>query len=269
MGLFGPKLPINDDEFEWQLACIKWLLDGLGGIERHDRAPLVTPTVDCFPNSAKTGHNRALELFEQVRLLAGVEDQDFVIEAGAASRDAKVQAGVALVHDSHPPLGTYRVEERSQAAYQPIITYNPALIDDPAALVATFAHELAHWVLDGFETLPPGGRELGELATDITAVFLGFGIFLANNAKSFAAYQTFDEMGWSSSQSGYVSEGGLVTALAMAERLAGRDPLAATAWLKPHLAADLKKADRYLAKRHPDLAVTVMAVDLAEFTPEA
>ena len=56
-----------------------------------------------------------------------------------------------------------------------------------------------------------------------------------------------------------------MTGLALTERLAGRDPMVAARWLKPHLAADLKKAAAYLAKRHPDIETDVMAVDLADY----
>ena len=59
-----------------------------------------------------------------------------------------------------------------------------------------------------------------------------------------------------------------MTALAVTERLAGRDPLAAGPHLKAYLAKDLRKADRALAKHWPDLRESVMAVDLEDFVGE-
>ena len=60
-------------------------------------------------------------------------------------------------------------------------------------------------------------------------------------------------MGWSSRTQGYLSEGALVTATVIFQRLAGRDPMAAAPWLKDYLRSDLKKAARALERIHPDL----------------
>jgi hypothetical protein len=57
----------------------------------------------------------------------------------------------------------------------------------------------------------------------------------------------------------------LVTALAIVERLAGRDPLAAGPYLKDYLEKDLRRAARALAKRHPDMPAAIEAVDLSEY----
>jgi len=265
MGLFGPKLPIDRDEFDWQLACFKWTIEEFEDLERHRTTPLITPTVDFFPDSRSTGHARAAELFDQVRMHVGLDQIHFRLEAGAANRPHRVQSGLGLVHDDNAPLGTYRVEDRGGGVYEPVISYNPSLLDSPAGLVGTFAHEFAHYIVDGARRLPPGGRDLHEHATDLTAVFIGFGVFLADGAKNFQAHQSFDEMGWSSSRSGYLSEAALVTGLAISERLAGRDPLVARQWLKPHLASDLKRATAYLAKRHPDIVADIAAIDLTDY----
>jgi hypothetical protein len=132
-------------------------------------------------------------------------------------------------------------------------------------MIATFAHELGHYVMSTATTAPPGGWELHELHTDIAAVWLGFGLFLANSARSFSQFQSAGEMGWSSRTQGYLSEPALVTATAIAERLAGRDPIGAEPFLKPYLQSDLRKASKALARLHPDMAAAVDAVDLSEF----
>ena len=47
---------------------------------------------------------------------------------------------------------------------------------------ATFAHELARYLVETFEEPAPGGDALLEPAVDIAAVFMGFGLFMANSA---------------------------------------------------------------------------------------
>src|SRR5262249_318832 len=55
-------------------------------------------------------------------------------------------------------------------------------LDRPSSLVGTMAHELAHQRLLGEGRADPEAFD-NELLTDLTAVFFGFGVFLANDPK--------------------------------------------------------------------------------------
>lgn len=261
LSLFGAKLPIDEDELEFQLATFKWIGREFGA----DPGELVLPTKDRFPPSPNQGHARVADLFNHVKTAAGMADWPCELRAGAGERPAHVGTGLLLRHEgASPPCGTFEVTG-ADGRQSVVITYSPSLADDATALIATFAHELGHYVMSTARSDPPGGWELHELHTDLLAVRLGFGIFLANSARSFAQFQSAGEMGWSARAQGYLSEGALVTALALAERLAGRDPIAAGPYLKDYLEKDLRRAVKALAKRHPDTAAAVEAVDLSEY----
>lgn len=260
--LFAPRLPIDADELEWQLATFKWL-----GLEfgPAGQAELVLPTPRWFPPSARKGHGRIEDLFASVKAAAGLADWPCELRAGAGERPMHVGTALLLRHEgAAPPCGTFTVDGKD-GARTVVITYNPSLADDTTAMIATLAHELGHYLMSTARTAPPGGWELHELHTDLTAVYLGFGIFLANSARAFAQYQSAGEQGWSSRTQGYLSEGALVTATAVFQRLAGRDPLAPAPWLKDYLQTDLRKAAKGLARLHPDLPASVEAIDLADF----
>ncbi|MDQ4087052.1 MAG: hypothetical protein M3177_03410 [Pseudomonadota bacterium] len=259
--LFGPRLPIDADELEFQLATFKWLQQQFGAV---GDAPLVLPTPEFFP-SVRNGRADPRELFDDVRRAAGMEEWPCRLEAGAAERPIDAGNAHLLRHEgAPPPCGTFRVEE-ANGGRQAVITYNPSMTDDPVGLAATFAHELGHYLMATSSGTPPGGWDLHELHTDILAVYLGFGIFLANSARNFSQFQSGGQSGWSSRWQGYLSEGALVTALVIRERLAGREAAAAAPFLKDYLRSDLRKADAALRKLHPDLARAVAAVDLAEY----
>ncbi|MEM7779796.1 MAG: hypothetical protein AAF697_05310 [Pseudomonadota bacterium] len=134
---------------------------------------------------------------------------------------------------------------------------------DPDALVATLAHELSHLVIHTLG-MPPGGNALEEHATDCMAVYLGFGVFLANSARQFAQFNDGAMQGWSSQTSGYLSENALVTALAIFEKrfASSRDTAPA---LKDYLRKVYYKAEAYLTKHHPDLRAELAAMDLNEW----
>jgi hypothetical protein len=147
---------------------------------------------------------------------------------GAASRAHRVTTGHGLKHEGKgPPLDTFGY---ANGRYQ--ITYNPASLADPASLVATFAHELSHCLIPTARTAPPGGRELEEHATDLAAMFMGFGVLMANSAKSFDQFQNCGEMGWQMQAQGYLSENALTTGRALFVVASGADAVDAEAALK-------------------------------------
>lgn len=269
MSLFGPKRPLAAEEWEWQLAGFRWLLDEFGGVEAHRQRPLATPDGDCFPDSRLTGDARAGELLRQVMAIAGIGDLParLVMVDGARAHGA-VSERHALTHTGTSAAGTFQLVEDGAGGWLAEIVAARSQLDDESALVATLGHETAHYWMTGTMRVAPGGGACEELLTDLTAVALGFGIFLGNNARY--GYHTKDEIGTSigggwyvSGWQGYLSERALMTALAISETLAGRDPMAAGPYLKRHLAEDLRDAARYVAKR--DLIADIMAIDLSDY----
>jgi hypothetical protein len=262
LGLFQARLPIDTDEFEWMLACFRWFtIEFEADGHRHPNI-LTLPDAETFPPSRASGHRRAVELFEIVRQRAGMADWQCDLLSGPAERESRVATGLGLRHISKPaPLGTFGYAD---GRYR--ITYNPSDIARPESLVATFAHELAHYLLHTARTPPPGGRDLLEHATDLGAVYLGFGLFMANSAKDFAQFQDFGEQGWRMRSQGYLSEMALTTALAVFMRLSDSDAKAAERELKGYLRSPFRKALNAIDRLHPDLRSAVAAIELSDWT---
>jgi hypothetical protein len=261
LGFFKPKLPIDQDEFDWLLACFKWFGKEFGGLEAMRTTQLVVPDAAFFPAVSAKGHALAAHYFDHTKTLAGMADWQCDLIEGASEREWRVSAGLGLRHlTKSPPLGSFGYQN---GRYQ--ITYNPAELDRPESLIATFAHELAHYLIHTASTRPPGGTALGEHATDVTAVFMGFGVFMANTAKSFEQFQNFEEQGWQMRPQGYLSELALVTSLAIFVRLAQSDGEAARAHLKDYLRKPFNRALNAIDRLHPNLMLSVSQIDLADW----
>lgn len=256
--LFGPRLPIDRDEFDWLLAVFAWLVQTVDRDQAYREARTILPTRDFFPPSNLEGHERAVELFEQVRAHAGMASWPCELVAGEAERETRIATGHALKHDYSPPGGTFGHDGNSV-----VITYNPSALARPADLVATFAHELAHYLIHADGSRPPGGEELEEHATDVAAVFLGFGVFQANGAKNFAQFQNEAESGWEMRRLGYLSEEALAAALAIFVRMAGEDADAAEAELKDYLRGVFRGTLKVLDREYPELRHTLETADLS------
>jgi hypothetical protein len=201
-GLFR-KGPLLDAELtQWQFDCFEWLLQHTGSIEAFKQRQLILPTPHYFPHNGSHGHAFAEMIFNQVKVHAGMADWPCTLECQEADPNSMVSPQAFVKGAPTSASGTFRALKEGGA----LITYNPAQLRNPMSLVATFAHELAHYRTAGFSEPPPGGWEAWEPATDLAAVFLGFGIFMANSRFNFGQFNDGKTAGWRWQQQGYVSE---------------------------------------------------------------
>jgi hypothetical protein len=205
-----PKPFLDAPRREWQFDTFAWLLRNCGGYPKFLDTVLVLPVEEHFPDRGMSGHAGVAALFRRVRDHAGMADWPCVVEPESAK--PRVMS---------PP-------DRI-----PVISYKPDALE-PNSLVATFAHELARFLVDTFDEPAPGGAQLHEPAIDFAAVFMGFGIFMANSAFRNASYQ--------------LNEGEFVHALAMFCVLRKIQPESVDQHLNPHLRKYLRLATRDLSQ---------------------
>lgn len=206
-----PKPFLDASRREWQFDTFAWLLRNCGGYPKFLETTLVLPTDDHFPHHGMSGHAGVAALFRRVRDHAGMADWPCAVEPAEQ--------------------GLKRGNPASQDRI-PVITYKPDAIR-PTPLVATFAHELSRYLVETFEEPAPGGVLLHEPAIDLAAVFMGFGLFMANSSFESPAHE--------------LNEGEFVHALAIFCLLRRIEPESVAAHLNPHLRKYLRLAARDLA----------------------
>ncbi len=200
--LFKKKPLIHTEAKDFQIDCYKWLLTYFGGADFYEATHLILPTKQFFPANASSPEELAFETFGKVKEYAGMEKWPCRLELQEEDPDVVVAPTVVLQNTECNPLGTFRENEENEI----VITYNPVLNSNPTQMVATFAHELSHYLTSSAPVPPPGGYENWEFATDICSSFLGFGIFAANAAFNFSQYTDIDSQGWQTTGGGYLSE---------------------------------------------------------------
>lgn len=99
--------------------------------------------------------------------------------------------------------------------HRDVVTWHPQLLAHPMALVAVLAHGLAHHLLEDARSEPPGGVAAWDPATDLVAVALGFGVFLANAAHVVAWEEGLHWEGISVRCQGWLSQREIAEALAL------------------------------------------------------
>jgi hypothetical protein len=264
-GLIKPKRPIPEHEWEWLLAGLRWLeeefpRDG----EAVGAARLILPTEENYPQIPSNLEKRATALFGQTKRLAELEGWPTEL-VGYRNEDPLALINPALVgqHQWSDAAGTFQMIPDGSGGWFARISYDVELLRDPEGYIATMAHELAHYLLSAAKRCPPGGWDLHELATDLAAVWMGFGVFLANNAKMFEGYSDHDRSGWRAGTRGYLNERAILTATALCSSLRGDDVMMAAPHLKPYLKKGLKEVWRFV--EGINVSAAMAEIDLDDF----
>lgn len=236
--MFRRRHFLDEDVDAFHIQCWGWLLRSTGGLDNFRQTPLVLPSPQFFPKTEEQGHDRATVIFEHVKRHAQM--QDWPVElAPQADLPTQLSEFVYLKHEG-TAAGTFSMHGQGG-----LVTYDPAHTSTPLVLIATFAHELGHYLNGEFAELPPGGADLVEPATDVTATFLGFGVFGANTAFEF--HKNND--GWSSSRLGYITESEWAFDLAIFCALGEHDISVLKPYLKSHIFDQVKSGTKYLGKQ--------------------
>lgn len=236
----------------WHKENFRWLVETFGAETGFQQRELVLPTSQSFTTAGKKGHDLAIHILEQVKAKAGLDrwpvelaphdvthKGDYV---GTNLIRPEIQSGAA---------GTFSVDPDSGV----VITYSVALLSDPHGMVATFAHELSHYLLATHHNQLPVPREEEEFLTDLTAAFLGFGVFLTNTRFRYEQFSDGATSGWGWKRQGYLPESDLLFATALFMRARGLPLECAHNYIKPYLQKNFARA--YLEAR--DFQITAPA----------
>ncbi len=245
------RRPLLDEETaSWHLENFEWLVSSYASSQSLSAATLVLPKPNYFQTDGKKGHALAEHLFAQVKAYCQIEE--WPTELRPQSGTPQPGRGLFEVQQNRSVLGTYQGHPANHIR----ITYAPHLLKNPQSLIATFAHEIGHAIIDRAPKPPVCAHDEVEFLTDLAAIYMGFGVFLANTAFQFTQWRddALGTQGWQSSRTGYLPETDLVFATAIFIRVKQLDPTEARSSLKPHLGSQLDRALRDLDAREPDIA---------------
>ncbi|MCK6474658.1 MAG: hypothetical protein L6R28_23305 [Planctomycetes bacterium] len=241
--MFGwfDRLP-DDDYIEWVFETYRWLFENFGGWPCFDQRRLILPTRDFYPTLDCAPHAFAEQYFNLTKGYVGLQN----LPCRLVEQDE-----IPSIHpfggDSKGAAGTFSVDWRAKEV---TISYDPDGVREPQGLVATFAHELSHYITMFTPNPPPSGEIAEEFATDLCAVFLGYGIYMANSVFTFESFRTIDGHGWRASRKGYLNELELSYGLAIFCALKGIDAKVPAKYLKTNPKSYLLSAAKHVGSKH-------------------
>ncbi len=168
---FRPSCPVDPVAKGWIEERLGWLADQFG-LDVFTRRALVLPTPEFFPDEYNGTDDSVRALLDRVCAYMDADPGRVDLELFTDRAD------FWLVNDR----GQYMAREAGlydEGAQKTVIHLETSQIADPMTLVGTMAHEIAHLRLLGEDRIFPDTFD-NELLTDLTVVFHGLGIFLAN-----------------------------------------------------------------------------------------
>ncbi|SQD76914.1 hypothetical protein [Moritella yayanosii] len=237
--IFRSKPLIDDASCEWMFDTFEWALTHFDPQEFFQRSQLIQPTNNFFPGNIDSRHGMAETIFDHVVKYAGLSHWPLQLQAPqsfSSQPPALLHLSVIKRNSSAPNTLPALIVSQPLA-----ITYNPQQASKPGDLASSYAHHLAQHIVAQSQQLPPGGAEYFNASTEIVAIFMGFGIMMANSAYTFrggcgSCYNA------QANRQASLSEDNVVFALALFCRLKGISTSDATRNLKGYLRRDFKQA---------------------------
>ena len=227
-GIFSRKCPIAAHEKLWIEQRFCWLAESFG-IRRLLDSHVVTADYDWIPRAYSGSNEDVEEIFAHVCELMQIDVRRFELEI------------YETVDVERPAFGNYHPVERGRKERVSILRQP----NDPMSFVATIVHELSHALLLGDQRISNNVSD-HEWVADLTAVFLGLGVFGANSAVREASRPTGQWGSRALERQGYLTELQYAYALAIFAWTRGEVKPTWARSLRPGVRIPMMQCIRYL-----------------------
>jgi len=247
-GLFNKTPCLDETSSQWLLDTFSWAQKNFNSDLFYRHTVLVLPNNQFFPGKVDSVDRMANLIFDQVKQYAAISHWPTRIEDQNTCTITN-QPEIKLSRAIRDPQGV--ADPSIDDSLRILIPYNPLQINKPEVMISSFAHILSHYMAKTTEELPPGGAEYWPHATELLAIFLGFGIMFANSAFTFrggcgSCYNA------QSNREAYLSELEATYALAIFTVLKEIPVSNVSKHLKKHLRSFFKKAIKEISEKNEE-----------------
>jgi hypothetical protein len=257
-GFLQSKPVLDEESISWMFDCYAWALANFDARVFKEETVLVTPTNEHFPGQESLPEAKAKLILEQVKRHAGmahwplvlVDEENHVLTAAPKALSHSILRGAQAT--------ALQLAESPQTLS---VVYQPALLENPQALIANYAQMLAHYLGTTANEPPPGGKENWPHVTEVLGVFLGFGAMFANTAHHVRVSSCGSCQRPIAQRENFLSQYDITYALAIFTRLKALPHKEVTPYLKKTLHGYYKRALKDVDSRTSNLQ------KLGEFLP--
>jgi hypothetical protein len=244
---------LSQDEQDWLLERLAELI-ARRGYESFVAAPILEPSDRYFPDAFSRDERGVYVVARRLLMYAGIGELDVHVEIFAELDRADETLGVGTSYHRGAAAWFAGIEAGCCS-----FGTNLTLLSDVERLPAALAHEVAHAFRAQAELQAADVRE-EELLTDLTTIYLGFGVLTTNASYRYRSsggiYELHEVTRWTHQSLGYLPPPAMSFLLAAQATVRGmgfleRRRLASL--LEPNQAAYFRSAARRLAGRRDEL----------------
>jgi len=238
---------LDEDIISWLFQTYAWALKNFDAEVFLKETVLVKPTNAYFGGEASSADGMAHLIFNRVKEYAGVRHWPcLLMEESAVTELSRPQITIR-----GPLRGENSLEQADDIAEKDrfIVLYNQFQLNDPEVLIASYAHTLAYYLGLMVAVPPPGGRDNLPHAAELLAVFMGFGVIMANSANTRKIRACGSCSGPAVERQNYLSAFDSCYALAIFTKLKGLNEKEVVSSVKKNLRPFLRKAIKDVADR--------------------
>lgn len=249
LDLFKSRPVLDEESIVWLYDLYEWALQNFDADIFFNQSILVVPSNQYFPGTANSNSEMAWLIFDKVREYAALKHWPCQLTSNKScqTQPARLMLSGSLRDANGIEQKDTPPEERL------LVLYDPRQVNNPEAIIATFAHTLSHYLATMAETLPPGGEGNWPQATEVLAVFLGFGLMFSNSAFVYRNVTCGSCQPTTVNRQSFLSQYDVTYALAIFAVLKEIPTGQVTKHLKKSLRSFFKKAYKDVSKREKDL----------------
>ncbi len=179
--LFRQKPLLDKDTTEWLWESYGWALRNFDRDLFYSQTVLVTASKEHFPDQADDGSALAQLILDRIKGYTALQKWPTRLIPITEEMPALPSPVIAITGPARGELTTIEINNDQVLP----VHYDPSLLRQPDLLIAVMAQALASPLAQLCPEPPPGGDETRGAATDLLAIFMGFGLFLTNNAFNY------------------------------------------------------------------------------------
>ena len=178
---FKPTRLLDETSVQWMFDTFTWAMRNFDAEVFFKESILVTPSNEHFPGREPSAEGMANLIFDKVKTYAGMQHWPCRL-VDESAEEIKVLPRIEI--DGPVRGAAVAIPASVEDSQKLVIMYRHEYLRDPEVLIANFAHTLAHYLGATAKEPPPGGEENWPHVTELLAVFMGFGVMMANSANT-------------------------------------------------------------------------------------